>query len=62
MCIIFLIRVEGMLKAGGLSYEDRPIWFTVYKAFPPQVSPSYHREACHKPVVNILYPEDLVRA
>ncbi|XP_063396633.1 small ribosomal subunit protein mS23-like [Mytilus trossulus] len=56
-------RVEGMIRSGAMKYEDKPIWFNVYKAFPPKVNPTFTRKAPeNQQVVNILYPEDLVRA
>lgn len=52
-----------MIKSGVLQYEDKPVWFNVYRSFPPQVTPNFSREPVeNQHVVNILYPEDLVRA
>ncbi|CAH8451122.1 unnamed protein product [Schistosoma turkestanicum] len=55
-------RVKGMIDKGALSYEDRPLWYDVYKAFPPRVDPSYERPCPTNKVQNILYPEDCERA
>ncbi|XP_072931871.1 small ribosomal subunit protein mS23 isoform X2 [Epargyreus clarus] len=41
-------RAEGLLKRGAMKPDDRPLWFDVYKAFPP--------------IRPILYKEDVVRA
>ncbi|KAH6937163.1 hypothetical protein HPB50_025809 [Hyalomma asiaticum] len=51
-------RVEGLLKAGGLSEEPR--WLDVYRALPPIEEPSYYRTAAGD-VRPIFYPEDVNR-
>ncbi|XP_050684494.1 28S ribosomal protein S23, mitochondrial [Leptidea sinapis] len=56
-------RVEGLLKSGGIKPDDRPLWFDVYRAFPPFVEPKYARPKPDiKHVRQILYKEDVVRA
>ncbi|VDO67428.1 unnamed protein product [Schistosoma margrebowiei] len=55
-------RVKGMIEKGALDYEDRPLWYDVYKAFPPRVDPSYDRPCPTTTVQNIIYPEDCERA
>lgn len=55
-------RVEGLINQGVFSYDDRPLWFDVYKAFPPRVEPVYNRPIPTEPVRNILYHEDAERA
>uniref|UniRef100_H2ZFA9 Small ribosomal subunit protein mS23 conserved domain-containing protein n=1 Tax=Ciona savignyi TaxID=51511 RepID=H2ZFA9_CIOSA len=64
-------RTKDLIQSKVLPYEERPIWYDVYKAFPP------HREPVYKPqsspnqfglvdvedtVRPILYNEDWVRA
>lgn len=55
-------RVEGLLKAGAVQHEDRPIWYDVYAAFPPLEEPNFYRQPTTDSVKNIFYPEDAVRA
>ncbi|KAL5015831.1 hypothetical protein ScPMuIL_005420 [Solemya velum] len=54
--------VRGLLQSGALLPEDKPIWYDVYEAFPPKEVPTHRRGVPRKNVVNILYPEDLIRA
>ncbi|CAH8450557.1 unnamed protein product [Heterobilharzia americana] len=55
-------RVKAMIEKGALAYEDRPLWYDVYEAFPPRVDPTYGRPCPTNTVQNILYPEDCERA
>lgn len=54
-------RMTGLLKGGATKHKDRPIWYDVYKAFPPKYEPTYARPAIQKDILPILYPEDAVR-
>ncbi|RUS79497.1 hypothetical protein EGW08_012729 [Elysia chlorotica] len=49
-------RLTGLLRSGAIKEEDRPIWYDVVKAFPPQPRPPPKQN-----IPNILYPEDFVR-
>lgn len=42
--------------------EDKPIWYNVYKAFPPKLEPRYDRPATQMDVIPIFYKEDQIRA
>lgn len=56
-------RVEGLLKNGAMKPDDRPLWYDVYRAFPPAVEPKFARPTPEiKPIRQILYQEDIVRA
>ncbi|KAL0893213.1 hypothetical protein ABMA27_014821 [Loxostege sticticalis] len=58
-----LTRVEGLLKNGAMKPDDRPLWYDVYRAFPPAVEPKFARPTPEiKPIRQILYQEDIVRA
>ncbi|XP_059047115.1 small ribosomal subunit protein mS23 [Achroia grisella] len=55
-------RVEGLLTRGAMKPDDRPLWFDVYKAFPPITEPKFARPKPEiKPIRPILYKEDAVR-
>ncbi|XP_022830675.1 28S ribosomal protein S23, mitochondrial [Spodoptera litura] len=56
-------RVEGLLTKGAIKPDDRPLWFDVYRAFPPLVEPKFAKPKPEiKPIRPILYPEDNIRA
>ncbi|XP_069703717.1 small ribosomal subunit protein mS23 [Periplaneta americana] len=55
-------RIKGLLRSGALREEDKPIWYDVYKAFPPKYEPRFDRPAPDIPIRNIFYPEDIIRA
>ncbi|XP_023172256.1 28S ribosomal protein S23, mitochondrial [Drosophila hydei] len=55
-------RVQGLLRAGAMKTEDKPIWYDIYAAFPPKLEPRFDRPAINVPVRNIFYAEDVVRA
>ncbi|XP_068150867.1 small ribosomal subunit protein mS23 [Drosophila tropicalis] len=55
-------RVQGLLRAGAMRQEDKPIWYDVYAAFPPKAEPSFDRPATAVPIRNIFYKEDVTRA
>ncbi|XP_053607184.1 small ribosomal subunit protein mS23 [Plodia interpunctella] len=58
-----LTRVEGLLKHGGMKPDDRPLWFDIYRAFPPIAEPKFARPKPDiKPIRQILYKEDVIRA
>lgn len=42
-----------------MKFEDKPVWYEVYEAFPPKNEPS---SAAKGPLPNILYSEDAVLA
>ncbi|VVC42751.1 Ribosomal protein S23/S25, mitochondrial [Cinara cedri] len=55
-------RVNGLIKSGAMKIEDRPIWYDVYKAFPPESEPHYAKPAKSYKIPNIFYSEDIFRA
>ncbi|VDP15273.1 unnamed protein product [Soboliphyme baturini] len=56
------VSVTGLMKAGALKFEDRPLWYDVYSAFPPKYEPRFDRLPIKAEVKSIVYPEDIVRA
>ncbi|KDR18398.1 28S ribosomal protein S23, mitochondrial [Zootermopsis nevadensis] len=55
-------RVRGLLRSGAMRQEDKPIWYDIYKAFPPKYEPRYDRPAPDVPLRSLFYPEDIIRA
>ena len=60
-----------MLKSGVMSYDDRPLWYDVYEAFPPIREPKYIEDPgpdelgqvnIEDDVRPIFYEEDWARA
>ncbi|KAG8291700.1 structural constituent of ribosome [Homalodisca vitripennis] len=45
-----------------MSMNDRPLWYDVYRAFPPAVPPRFERSVPDIPIKQILYREDIIRA
>ncbi|XP_037275495.1 mitochondrial ribosomal protein S23 isoform X2 [Rhipicephalus microplus] len=54
------MRVEGLLKAGGMMPSEEPRWLDVYRALPPIEEPSFYR-AARGDVRPVFYPEDVAR-
>ncbi|GFT18087.1 28S ribosomal protein S23, mitochondrial [Nephila pilipes] len=54
-------RMTGLLRAGAVKEQDKPIWYDVYKAFPPKHEPAYARPPVDKEIQPIFYPEDIIR-
>ncbi|XP_068913697.1 small ribosomal subunit protein mS23 [Tenebrio molitor] len=55
-------RAQGLIRSGAVNWEDRPLWYDVYEAFPPKENPSYDRPAPIIPLKPIFYKEDKIRA
>ncbi|XP_026220243.1 28S ribosomal protein S23, mitochondrial [Anabas testudineus] len=61
-------RVRDLMRSGVIKPTEKPIWYDVYKAFPPKRTPLYvkpHNRAGTKKqetVPDIFYREDEVRA
>lgn len=55
-------KVTGLLQSNALREVDKPLWYNVYKAFPPKYEPRYDRPVPTKEIPNIFYPEDVIRA
>ncbi|CAH1732835.1 unnamed protein product [Aphis gossypii] len=55
-------RVNGLIKSGAMKVDDRPIWYDVYRAFPPESEPHYAKPSQSLKIPDIFYPEDTFRA
>lgn len=42
--------------------EDKPIWYDIYKAFPPKLEPRFDRPVPSVSIQPIFYEEDKIRA
>ncbi|GFR07682.1 28S ribosomal protein S23, mitochondrial [Trichonephila clavata] len=54
-------RMTGLLRAGAVKERDKPIWYDVYKTFPPKYEPTFSRPPVDKKIEPIFYPEDIIR-
>ncbi|XP_015610204.1 probable 28S ribosomal protein S23, mitochondrial [Cephus cinctus] len=54
-------RISSLLKGGALKDIDKPVWYTVYEAFPPKYEPRFDREAPKTKYFDIFYKEDYLR-
>ncbi|XP_071213804.1 small ribosomal subunit protein mS23-like isoform X2 [Salvelinus alpinus] len=61
-------RVRDLMRSGVVKQSDKPIWYDVYKAFPPKKDPLYVRPVAkiygkkEEAVPDIFYREDEIRA
>ena len=58
-------RLDGLLKGKLIPHNERPLWYDIYKAFPPKRDPQYRTilagiEIPKKPA-KIFYQEDEIR-
>ncbi|XP_029035200.1 28S ribosomal protein S23, mitochondrial isoform X2 [Osmia bicornis bicornis] len=55
-------RVTALWKSKAIKEENLPLWYNIYKTFPPKYEPRFDRPAPQKSIRNIFYEEDIVRA
>ncbi|CAL2036819.1 unnamed protein product [Caenorhabditis brenneri] len=57
-------RVTGLIRAGQLNWEDRPLWYDVYISSPPLTPPDWNVKLpkFEEPIRPIFYEEDVLRA
>ncbi|KAL0973340.1 hypothetical protein UPYG_G00202190 [Umbra pygmaea] len=61
-------RIRDLMRSGVIKESDKPIWFDVYKAFPPKKDPLYVKPVAKvygkkaETVPDIFYREDEIRA
>ncbi|XP_034231228.1 uncharacterized protein LOC117639552 [Thrips palmi] len=55
-------RTTGLIKSGVIPSSEIPIWYSLYKTFPPKYEPKYKRPPLEVEVKEIYYPEDKRRA
>ncbi|XP_022255786.1 28S ribosomal protein S23, mitochondrial-like isoform X4 [Limulus polyphemus] len=55
-------RATGLIRSGAMKEEDIPMWYNIYKHFPPENEPYFARKPKPREIVQILYLEDVIRA
>ncbi|CAL7936066.1 unnamed protein product [Xylocopa violacea] len=55
-------RLTSLIQRGAMKKENIPIWYDVYKAFPPKCSPEFGRKLPNNEIRPIFYAEDSIRA
>lgn len=54
--------MTALLRSGSLHPNNLPIWYNIYKTFPPKDEPLFARKPSQKEIQNIFYAEDIIRA
>lgn len=54
--------MTALVRADVLHPNNLPLWYEVYKTFPPKYEPKYNRKSPTTEIQNIFYQEDLIRA
>ena len=59
-------RLNGLVKSGLIPWNERPLWYDIYKTFPPDRDPSYRSVLGNDEIPplppKIFYAEDELRA
>ncbi|KIH58709.1 alanine--tRNA ligase [Ancylostoma duodenale] len=57
-------RITGLIRSGQLPWNERPLWYDVYVAYPPLQAHDWNVKHAKydEPVRKIFYEEDIVRA
>ena len=55
-------RVTGLLKTGAMRWQDRPLFYDIYTAFPPLKEHKYMEDPPNIKLREIFYEEDKERA
>ncbi|KAL1494203.1 hypothetical protein ABEB36_009835 [Hypothenemus hampei] len=55
-------RASGLIQSKALNWEDRPLWYDIYAAFPPKEEPRFDRPTPNIQLKQIFYQEDKIRA
>ncbi|XP_031337315.1 probable 28S ribosomal protein S23, mitochondrial [Photinus pyralis] len=55
-------RTKGLLQSTAIHWDDRPLWYDLYEAFPPLEEPRFDRPAPNITLKKIFYEEDKIRA
>ncbi|XP_076652831.1 mitochondrial ribosomal protein S23 [Halictus rubicundus] len=55
-------RISSLINTGSITENNIPIWYEIYKNFPPKYEPTFNRPVSEKPLRNIFYEEDVTRA
>ena len=54
-------RITSLIQGGSMKEQNVPLWYEIYKAFPPKYEPRHDRPASDKPIKDIFYEEDILR-
>ncbi|XP_047370694.1 28S ribosomal protein S23, mitochondrial [Vespa velutina] len=55
-------RISSLIYGGAKAETEKPLWYTIYEAFPPKYEPKYDRATPYIPIRPIYYKEDVIRA
>jgi hypothetical protein len=60
--VLQLVRMTGLLRSGAIADCGKPIWYDIYKTFPPNIEPNMFRSLPNTNIIDVIYPEDIIRA
>ncbi|CAG0920312.1 unnamed protein product [Notodromas monacha] len=57
-------RAAGLIKSGAMKESEKPLWFEIYRNFPPRFEPRVDRQVpvAKESLRQIFYEEDIIRA
>lgn len=55
-------RATALIDSGAQAWEERPVWYDIYEAFPPKDEPRFDRPIPNMKLKKIFYEEDKIRA
>ncbi|XP_068969629.1 small ribosomal subunit protein mS23 [Bombus flavifrons] len=55
-------RITSLLHADVLHPDNLPMWYEIYKAYPPKHEPTFSRKPSTINIQKIFYEEDIIRA
>jgi small subunit ribosomal protein S23 len=58
-----MFRITGLIRAGQMKWEERPLWYDAYVLFPPHNEPIWDRKwPKHTDEIReLFYAEDIER-
>ncbi|XP_043787584.1 probable 28S ribosomal protein S23, mitochondrial [Apis laboriosa] len=55
-------RITALVRSEALHPNNLPLWYNIYKSFPPKDEPLFARKPSQKKIQDIFYAEDIIRA
>lgn len=55
-------RITALVRSDVLDPSNLPLWYNIYKSFPPKDEPIFARKPSQKKIQDIFYAEDIIRA
>ncbi|KAG6803884.1 28S ribosomal protein S23, mitochondrial [Apis mellifera caucasica] len=55
-------RITALARTDVIHPNNLPLWYDIYKNFPPKDEPIFARKPSQKKIQDIFYAEDIIRA